>query len=88
MREALPYEEFRQNPDTVLLTTSLGGHLCWYETGGGRWHTRVVANFFNELAFRSDLDSLNPVLDMPTIPGRPRGAVYDPMKRKLAIGEL
>ncbi|CAH0046013.1 unnamed protein product [Clonostachys solani] len=88
VKEALPYEEFRQNPDTVLLTTSLGGHLCWYETGGGHWHTRVVANFLNELAFRSDLDTLKPVRDTPTIPALPRAAVYDPMKRKLAIHEV
>ncbi|CAG9983584.1 unnamed protein product [Clonostachys byssicola] len=85
VKEALPYEEFRQNPDTVLLTTSLGGHLCWYETGGGHWHTRVVANFLNELAFHTDLDNLKPGLTTPVVPARPRGAIYDPMKRKLAI---
>ncbi|TQS31831.1 hypothetical protein Golomagni_07875, partial [Golovinomyces magnicellulatus] len=43
LKDALPYQEFRQNPNTVLITTSLGGHLCWFETGGTRWHTRPVS---------------------------------------------
>lgn len=40
--EALPYGEARQNPYTVLCTTSLGGHLGWFEIGGGRWHAKPV----------------------------------------------
>lgn len=42
VKEAIPFEEFRQNPNTILLTTSLGGHLCWFEPGGTRWNTRPV----------------------------------------------
>ena len=40
--DAIPFQEFTQNPYTVLLTTSLGGHLSWFEVGGGRWHPRPV----------------------------------------------
>jgi predicted alpha/beta-fold hydrolase len=40
--EAIPFQEFKQNPYTVLLTTSLGGHLSWFEIGGGRWHAKPV----------------------------------------------
>lgn len=49
LKEALPYGEFRLNPNTVLLTTSLGGHLCWFENGGGRWFTKPVGagHFFS-----------------------------------------
>lgn len=40
--EALPRNEFGQNPYGVLCTTSLGGHLSWFELGGGRWFAKVV----------------------------------------------
>lgn len=46
VKEAIPFEEFRQNPNTILLTTSLGGHLCWFEPGGSRWHPRPVCITF------------------------------------------
>ena len=45
-RWALPYPEARQNPYTVLCTTSLGGHLGWFEVGGGRWHSKPVCYKF------------------------------------------
>lgn len=44
--EALPRIEMEQNPYGVLCTTSLGGHLSWFETGGGRWFARVVSTLF------------------------------------------
>lgn len=59
---ALPYAEASTNPYTVLCTTSLGGHLGWFEIGGGRWHGKPVrhicssiklvcfANIFNRFA--------------------------------------
>jgi predicted alpha/beta-fold hydrolase len=40
--EAVPYEEIKQNPYTVLCSTSLGGHLSWFEVGGGRWLAKPV----------------------------------------------
>jgi uncharacterized protein len=40
--EALPRNEIKQNPFAVLCTTSLGGHLSWFEIGGSRWFARVV----------------------------------------------
>lgn len=43
VREALPFQEFRQNPFAVLCTTSLGGHLSWFEFGGGRWFAKPVS---------------------------------------------
>ncbi|KAH0444952.1 alpha beta fold family [Colletotrichum camelliae] len=60
VEEAIPYEEFRKNPYTVLCTTSLGGHLCWFEPGGGRWHAKPVTNFFNHMAFNVDRKALPP----------------------------
>lgn len=39
---SLPYAEASRNPYTILCTTSLGGHLGWFELGGGRWHGKPV----------------------------------------------
>ena len=42
VEKALPYDEFKANPYTVLCTTSTGGHLAWFERGGGRWFVKPV----------------------------------------------
>lgn len=44
--EALPRNEIEQNPYAVLCTTSLGGHLSWFELGGGRWFSKAVSAHF------------------------------------------
>ena len=41
-KEALSLQESAQNPFVVLCTTSLGGHLSWFESGGGRWYAKPV----------------------------------------------
>lgn len=43
VNEAIPYEEFKQNPYAVLCTTSLGGHLSWFQVGGTRWFAKAVS---------------------------------------------
>lgn len=48
VKEAIPYEEIQQNPYTVLCTTSTGGHLSWFEVGGGRWHAKPVGSIVDE----------------------------------------
>ncbi|KAF4120469.1 uncharacterized protein GMORB2_2907 [Geosmithia morbida] len=85
VKEAIPFEEFEQNPNTVLLTTSLGGHLCWFEYGGTRWYTRPVDNFLNHMAFETDLAGLDPS-EEPTVSGNEaRRTQFDPMRRKMAM---
>jgi uncharacterized protein len=81
--EAVPYEEIKQNPCTVLCSTSLGGHLCWFELGGGRWHPRPICNFLNHMALKVDLDSVAPQLAGRTVGAK--GAQFDPMRRKMEI---
>ncbi|ORY71617.1 hydrolase, alpha/beta fold family [Pseudomassariella vexata] len=78
--EALPVQEVKQNPYTVLCTTSLGGHLGWFEPGGGRWHSRPVTNFMNYMAFEADLEPLQSKSNggTKTYHG---GAMFDPSKR-------
>ena len=43
--EALPRLEIQQTPYGVLCITSLGGHLSWFEFGGGRWYAKAVSPF-------------------------------------------
>ena len=43
VKEAIPFQEFQQNPFVLLCTTSLGGHLSWFEIGGGRWFSKPVS---------------------------------------------
>ncbi|PHH63772.1 hypothetical protein CDD81_5537 [Ophiocordyceps australis] len=85
--EAVPYAEFQQNPSTVLVTTSLGGHLSWFEMGGSRWHSRPLCNFLNHMAFKVDLESVTPLSDPSTVDEPSHGAQYSPMRRKLNIIE-
>ncbi|KAF7516171.1 hypothetical protein PCG10_002403 [Penicillium crustosum] len=53
-REALPYQEMTQTPYGVMVTTSGGGHLGWFEFGGSRWFVKPVANFLNKMAREID----------------------------------
>ncbi|KAG7121830.1 putative esterase like protein [Verticillium longisporum] len=80
VNEAVPYQEFKTNPYTVLCTTSLGGHLSWFEMGGGRWHAKPVVNFLNRMAFDIDLESINHELASGSEVKQPR---YLPMVRKM-----
>ncbi|KAL2160572.1 hypothetical protein VTH06DRAFT_1260 [Thermothelomyces fergusii] len=82
--DAIPFQEFTQNPYTVLLTTSLGGHLSWFEIGGGRWHARPICNFLNRMVTEINLDAITPdangtKLDTQFV------TEFNPMRRKLQI---
>lgn len=86
--EALPVQEFQQNPMTVLLTTSLGGHLSWFEIDGGRWFAKPLSNFLIRMAEEIDFDklkeerqSINTVED----PHTSASAHFVPMRRKLQV---
>ncbi|KAM0332943.1 hypothetical protein ACHAQA_001599 [Verticillium albo-atrum] len=82
VNEAIPYQEFKTNPYTVLCTTSLGGHLCWFEMGGDRWHSKPVSNFLNHMAFKIDTESVNHEIASGSEVKQPR---YLPMVRKMDI---
>ncbi|KAI9295412.1 AB-hydrolase YheT [Neoconidiobolus thromboides FSU 785] len=51
---AIPKEEIELNPNCLLLLTSLGGHLGWWEKGdwgikeNQYWTTEVIVTFFKE----------------------------------------
>ncbi|RDW70186.1 alpha hydrolase-3 [Coleophoma crateriformis] len=75
--EALPYEEMKQNPYAVMCTTSLGGHLSWFEIGGGRWHAKPAINFLNNML------KLDPETEsIPVDKADSATARFDPMRRR------
>ncbi|KAI9808689.1 MAG: hypothetical protein M1825_003841 [Sarcosagium campestre] len=58
VNEAIPYQEIRSNPYVVLCATSSGGHLGWFEAGGGRWFVKPAAGFLCKMAKDIDLGKL------------------------------
>ncbi|KAI9878744.1 MAG: hypothetical protein M1830_010650 [Pleopsidium flavum] len=85
VKEAIPYEEFRQNPFAVLCTTTMGGHLSWFETGGGRWFAKPATGFLMKMA--KDIDSSEYHSFTQAVDANPNaeGPHFDPMRRKLQI---
>lgn len=84
--EAIPYDEFRQNPFTVLATTSMGGHLGWFEIGHERWHAKPCVNFLNKMAFEVDLEAIRvprEMEDKASAPSEYPFKMYEPMTRKM-----
>lgn len=45
-QDCIPYIESAKNPYIVLSTTSLGGHIGWFQPGGKRWYPGVISKFF------------------------------------------
>ncbi|OJJ81936.1 putative hydrolase, alpha/beta fold family [Aspergillus glaucus CBS 516.65] len=68
-REGLPFSEIQRTPYGVMMTTSWGGHLGWYELGGERWFVKPVNNFFNKMAKEIDLSSPCVVENPDLLPG-------------------
>ncbi|KAF2640609.1 medium-chain fatty acid ethyl ester synthase/esteras-like protein 1 [Massarina eburnea CBS 473.64] len=84
--EAIPYEEFRQNPYTVLCTTNWGGHLSWFQSGGKRWFATAIANFLTKMHDEIDVDAPLPGredADAKTV--EKKYPIYDPCNRKLIL---
>ncbi|KAK0652880.1 Alpha/Beta hydrolase protein [Cercophora newfieldiana] len=84
VHEAIPYQEFKLNPYTVLCTSSLGGHLSWFEIGGGRWHARPICNFLNSMVSEIDLDAIKPMVNGKEADVEMK-THFDPLRRKLLI---
>ncbi|KAK7935750.1 alpha/beta fold family protein [Apiospora marii] len=82
--ESWPVGEIKQNPYAVLCGTSLGGHLGWFEIGGGRWHSKPITNFFNYMAFKADLTKIE-TEKKDSGKTYHAGAEFDPLRRKMAV---
>ncbi|KAL4988998.1 Alpha/Beta hydrolase protein [Aspergillus falconensis] len=95
--KAVPFQEIAQTPYGVMMTTSWGGHLGWFEFGGGRWFVKPVTNFLNMMAHEIDLNTPPAVEKPEAVPGRtssapqanaavePKPAAFSPMRRKLSL---
>ncbi|KAF1952004.1 AB-hydrolase YheT [Byssothecium circinans] len=84
--EAIPFEEFRQNPYTILCTTNWGGHLSWFQLGGKRWFATAISDFLMKMNDEIDVDA--------PLPGRAEAdqkaaekkyPIYDPFNRRLML---
>ncbi|KAH6684132.1 Alpha/Beta hydrolase protein [Halenospora varia] len=81
--EALPYQEIQQTPYAILCTTSLGGHLSWFEIGGHRWHARPCVNFLNKMAFEVDIEApAGHMTNGDSVQPNDPHLGFDPMRRK------
>lgn len=47
---SLPMEESRINPYVLVITTTVGGHLGWFDYKLGRWYAEPVARLMKQLA--------------------------------------
>ncbi|KAI5806580.1 Alpha/Beta hydrolase protein [Peziza echinospora] len=59
LKEAVPYDEVKSNPWAFMVTTSVGGHLSWFEASGERWFARTVAEWLNKMA--TEVEAVVPV---------------------------
>ncbi|KAF3922659.1 hypothetical protein ABW21_db0202325 [Orbilia brochopaga] len=50
LQEAFPRLEAEANPYLCFVTTSIGGHLGWFEWGGGRWFPKPIMGFLSRMA--------------------------------------
>lgn len=84
--EAVPRQEIMQNPNVVLCSTSLGGHLSHFEIGGDRWFARAASAFLKKLAKEVDWKSMSEAKAAGANGGLPDDCKlpkFDPVRRKL-----
>lgn len=59
----LPRSEVKLNPYVLLVTTTIGGHLGWFQLNGRRWYPSRILKLFTELdQYKVDTD------DTPELP--------------------
>ncbi|KAL5121533.1 hypothetical protein ACEQ8H_000605 [Pleosporales sp. CAS-2024a] len=83
----IPFEEFKQNPYTLLCTTNWGGHLGSFSLGGGRWFATAASSFLAK--FHSEIDheaSSHAAREQTKIstPGN-KYPIFDPNNRRLIL---
>ncbi|OAL01911.1 AB-hydrolase YheT [Phaeosphaeriaceae sp. SRC1lsM3a] len=87
-KAAIPFEEFKQNPYTVLCTTDWGGHLGSFQLGGGRWFATAAAAFLSKVHDEVDHEASISERRETKIdtPGK-KYPVFDPNNRRLILPE-
>lgn len=80
-----PLSEVQQNPYTVLVSTSSGGHLGWFELGGGRWMAKSVNNFLRKLADDVDLKALQALRKSDKVLNDAKSPQWQVLRRRLEV---
>ncbi|CDO92888.1 unnamed protein product [Kluyveromyces dobzhanskii CBS 2104] len=64
--EALPYREVQSNPYTLMLTTTRGGHIGWFDMKLDRWYVKplckLLHRFYTDISMEGrapDLESVH-----------------------------
>lgn len=52
-QRSLPYDEVKQNPYVLMITTTIGGHLGWFNMVGKRWYAAPMAKLFKLMDART-----------------------------------
>lgn len=60
-RNGIPYREAIRNPYIYLVTTTVGGHLGWFQYDGTRWNNRTVADYLHLLDTKVDYSKENAI---------------------------
>ena len=81
--ESLPYGEVKSNPYAVLCTTTMGGHLGWFESDGSRWFAKPATNFLRRMAEDVDLDTLRKQRISRRLPAETQMSQFNSVRRKL-----
>jgi hypothetical protein len=85
-KAAIPFEEFKQNPYTVLCATNWGGHLGSFQLGGGRWFAKASSAFLSKVHSEIDhkasrVEQKESKVDVPSYPR------FAPNHRRLILPE-
>ncbi|KAF2731439.1 carboxylesterase-like protein [Polyplosphaeria fusca] len=84
--EAIPFEEFKRNPYTVLCTTNWGGHLSWFQTDGKRWFATAIAAFFARMHQDIDHDAAKEHVEANgSVEPSKKYPIWDPSHRRLTV---
>jgi predicted alpha/beta-fold hydrolase len=88
-KAGLPYQEVKQNPNTLLCTTDWGGHLGSFQLGGGRWFAVAAASFLERVFEDVDFEAPTGVdeakdVNMGGLEGK-KYPIFDPNHRRLIL---
>jgi hypothetical protein len=69
----------------VLCTTNWGGHLSWFQLGGGRWFATAVSDFLVKMHDDIDLDIPAEVSAGAIKTTTKKFPIFDPSNRRLIL---